>query len=164
MIPPKQRERRSRKQPDEVFANFIEKMGISAQGDGLPRIAGRMMAWFVLNVGPISLTELAQALSISKASASTNARLLSALGVLERSARSEGRKDFYELSPDGYARLLEGYIQRMNERLEMIDELMPAVPASRSDVAGRVTEMREFYARAIDNTQGLIERLRKARR
>lgn len=161
LMPEQSTERRRPDQPDRVFAEFIERMGMSAQGDGLPRIAGRMMAWFVLNGGPISLTDLAQALSISKASASTNARLLVGLGVLERSARTEGRKDFYQLSANGYARLLQGYIDRMQERLDLIETLVPAIPADRDDVSRRVGDMRDFYSQAIDTTQELVARLER---
>ena len=147
----------------EVFAEFIEKMGLSAQGDGLPRIAGRMMAWFVLNGGPICLTDLAAALQVSKASASTNARLLASLGVLERSAKTSGRKDFYVLSHDAYARLLEGYVHRMSERLKMLDVLMPAIPADRPDVQQRVRTMFGFYDDAVTVTNDLVRRLRAQR-
>ncbi len=148
---------------DQRVEQFIERMGLSAQGDGLPRIAGRMMAWFVLNGGPISLQDLSEALSISKASASTNARLLVGLGVLERSA-TQGRRDYYELADDGYARLLEGYIDRMRERVRMIDDLTPAIAGARRDVGDRVGQMRSFYAQAIESTENLVERLRRQRR
>lgn len=147
----------------DMFGDFIEKMGLSAQGDGLPRIAGRMMAWFVLNGGPICLTDLADALQISKASASTNARLLAGLGVLERSAKTSGRKDFYVLSHDAYARLLEGYVQRMSERLKMLDTLIPAIPEQRPDVRDRVRTMHGFYDDAVTVTNDLIQRLRDQR-
>ena len=145
----------------DVFGEFIERMGLSAQGDGLPRIAGRMMAWFVLNGGPICLTDLAAALQISKASASTNARLLAGLGVLQRASASEGRKDFYVLASDAYSRLLEGYVERMSQRLDMLDKLIPAIPGTRPDVKQRVATMHEFYADAVSVTNGLIERLRE---
>lgn len=145
----------------DVFGEFIERMGLSAQGDGLPRIAGRMMAWFVLNGGPICLTDLAEALQISKASASTNARLLAGLGVLQRASATEGRKDFYVLANDAYSSLLEGYVDRMSQRLDMLNALIPSIPDARPDVQKRVATMHEFYSDAVSVTNGLIERLRE---
>ena len=150
----------SDKNPEDLIVGFIERMGLSAQVEGMPRIAGRMVAWFVLNGGPISLSELAGALNISKASASTNARMLTGLGVLEKTPNSEGRQDYYQQAEDGYSRLLEGYVHRMQERLDMINELRPAIPPDRDDVAARVSQMYSFYEQAIENTVSLIARMR----
>src|SRR5690606_21420618 len=59
---------------------FIEQMGMSAQADGVPRIAGRIFGYFVINGGPISFTQLAQELQVSRASVSTNLRILASIG------------------------------------------------------------------------------------
>ena len=70
-----------------VSENFIERMGMIAQADGLPRIAGRIMGLIILEGGPYSFGELAKRLSVSRGSISTNTRLLENMGVIERTAK-----------------------------------------------------------------------------
>ena len=55
---------------------FIEQMGLIAQEDGAPRIAGQILGYLLIEGEPRTLSQMAEALKISKASASTNARLL----------------------------------------------------------------------------------------
>jgi DNA-binding transcriptional regulator GbsR (MarR family) len=43
-----------------VVEEFVERMGLVAEGDGLPRIAGRIMGLMVIEGGPLSFAELAQ--------------------------------------------------------------------------------------------------------
>ena len=72
---------------DDPTARFTGRMGLLFEADGHPRIAGRIFAYLLVSDGPRSLDELARTLRVSKASASTNARLLAATGVLERVSR-----------------------------------------------------------------------------
>lgn len=141
----------------DAVGRFIEQLGLSAKQGGLPRIAGRLTGWFVINGGPAALSELAEQLQVSRASISTNARLLEQLGVLERVAMAGERQDFYQLADRPYAKLLEGYVHRMRTRIQDIDTLMANLPEAAGDAAQRVHEMREFYARAIENTQTIID-------
>ena len=77
--------------------NFIEQMGMLTQADGGPRIAGRIFGLLLVEGHPFTLDEMAARLTISKASASTNARLLLASGMIRLVAVAGDRRDFYEL-------------------------------------------------------------------
>jgi DNA-binding transcriptional regulator GbsR (MarR family) len=72
---------------DQAIEQFIERVGLIAQVDGLPRIAGRIMGLLVIYGGPFSFAEIAKRLQVSRGSISTNRRLLENLGVIERVAR-----------------------------------------------------------------------------
>lgn len=148
--------------PQDAIVRFIEQLGLSAKQDGLPRIAGRLTGWFVVHGGPAALSDLAESLQVSRASISTNARLLEQLGVLERVAVPGERQDFYQLSDRPYARLLEGYVHRMRTRIQDLDTLAEQLPGEANDTLERVHEMRDFYARAITNTQSIIDEVGKA--
>lgn len=63
---------------------FIEQLGRLAEGEGLPRIAGRMLGSLMLNAESCSLEQLAVQLNVSRASISTNGRLLEGLGLIQR--------------------------------------------------------------------------------
>jgi DNA-binding transcriptional regulator GbsR (MarR family) len=148
-------------EPDQAnIDDFIERMGLSAQADGLPRIAGRMLGLFIVYDGPFSFSGLAERLLVSRGSISTNARLLENLGIIERLARPGDRQDYFQLTRDPYGRLLEGYLERMRRTHSIIErarrEINDASPGTRQ----RLQEIGDFYQTAIDNTAALIKRWR----
>lgn len=138
---------------------FIERMGLSAQGDGLPRIAGRMMGYFIIHGGPTSLAELAKALRVSRASVSTNARVLRDLGILEATTVPGDRQDYYRLVERHYVRLLEGYVQRMGTLDDSLERARRDLPEDWQAARERVADMHAFVHIAREHTRALIERL-----
>lgn len=145
---------------DNAVETFIERMGISAQADGLPRIAGRMWGYFIIHGGPSSFAELAEDLQVSRGSISTNARLLRDLGIIERVARPGDRQDYHRLADEPYDRLMEGYVARMRHTVGNIEQVQGALPADWSEAQQRLKEMRGFYETAVVATENLIEALR----
>ena len=85
---------------DTRTAHFVERMGLALVADGLPRIAGRIFGLLLVSEKPCSLDELAAELRVSKASVSTNARLLEHRGVLEQVSRPADRRDYYRIPGD----------------------------------------------------------------
>lgn len=146
---------------DRVVEEFIEQMGLSAQNDGLPRIAGRMMGFFLINAGPWSFSELAEHLQISRGSVSNNARLLRSLGVIELTSRPGDRQDYYRLAEDPYGRLLEGHVARLAQVEANAAAARRALPVDWTSTRGRLQEVEDFYRAAIDTTMNLIERWRE---
>lgn len=147
--------------PPVAVSVFIERMGLSAQADGLPRIAGRMLGWFILHGGPASLADLAAALEVSRASVSTNARVLRDLGVLEATARAGDRKDYYRLADRHYLPMLEGYVERMATVRDALAAAERDLPDDWRDAQTRLVDMHRFVDTARDHTRDLIERLRR---
>ena len=68
-------------------------MGLALEADGLPRIAGRIFGLLLISEDALSLDKLASELRVSKASVSTNARMLEHRGVLEQVSRPADRRD-----------------------------------------------------------------------
>jgi DNA-binding transcriptional regulator GbsR (MarR family) len=149
-----------KKLEQDKIDEFIERMGLSAQSDGLPRIAGRMLAMFIVYDGPLSFSELAERLLVSRGSISTNARLLESLGIIERRARPGDRQDYFQLTRDPYGRLLEGYLQRMRRTRSIIDDAQQEIADINAGTRQRLQEIGNFYQTTIDNTAQLIERWR----
>jgi DNA-binding transcriptional regulator GbsR (MarR family) len=145
--------------PNDAVTAFIERMGLSAQNDGLPRIAGRMMGYFIIHGGPTSLAELAAALQVSRASVSTNARILRDLGVLEATAVPGDRQDYYQLAERHYLPLLEGHVERMGAMSASLAQAERELPPSMGDARARLADMHDFIDIARDHTWELIERL-----
>ena len=91
---------------------FVSRMGQTTEQDGFTRIAGRLFGYLLLSEQPCSITELAAALGVSKASVSTDARRWLETGVLERVVRASDRRDYYQLAPDFFRKLLQYRISR----------------------------------------------------
>jgi len=144
----------------EAISNFVERMGLSAQGDGLPRIAGRIMGYFIVNGGPTSLSRLAEELQVSRASISTNARTLRDLGVLEVTAVPGDRQDYYQLASRHYLRVLEGYVQRMGVMSKSLETAQDQISTDHEGAHERLADMHRFVRSARQQTRDLIDQLK----
>lgn len=142
---------------DKGIAEFVERMGLVAQADGLPRIAGRIMGLMIVHGGPFGFTELAERLSVSRASISTNTRLLESLGVIERTAMPGDRQDYFRLSRQPYARLLRGHVDRMRRAREVVQGAQGAVPQGMAEAQERLAELDAFYEELIDGFVSIIK-------
>lgn len=97
---------------DHSYTEFIDRMGIVAEHDGMSPIAGRLFALLLVSDEALPLDSLADQLGVSKASVSTDARRLLDRGIAERVSRAGDRRDYYELAPDFFARIIEARVTR----------------------------------------------------
>jgi DNA-binding transcriptional regulator GbsR (MarR family) len=142
-----------------VVESFIERIGLSVEADGLPRIAGRIMGFFVIHGGPVSFTELADRLQVSRGSVSTNARLLEGLGVIERISLPGDRQNYYQLSERPYVRLIEGYIKRQMAMEAVVKEVQTQLPTTTKATRARLRELHAFYKTAAEQLQQLVVKI-----
>jgi DNA-binding transcriptional regulator GbsR (MarR family) len=101
---------------------FVERMGLMTEADGLPRIAGRIFGYLLLTPGECSLDELAVALGVSRASVSNDARRLVQLGFIERRSRPGDRRDYYRSAPEAFRHSIEARIEALRRFHALIDE------------------------------------------
>lgn len=140
---------------------FIEGLGLLVQEDGLPRIAGRMLGLFILEGGPISFSALAEKLQVSRGSVSSNTRLLERLGYIDRITIPGDRRDYYQLSVDPYLRLLDGYTQRLSQRLDLIMDLKKDLSERHEGSQPRLQRMQHFYHAALASAEKLKKELQQ---
>ena len=69
------------------------------EAEGFSRTAGRIFGRLLLSDAPLSLDQLAADLEASKASISTETRLLERRGALERVGRRGDRRAYYQVAP-----------------------------------------------------------------
>ena len=136
---------------------FVERFGRQLEADGVPRIGGRLYGYLLLQTEPRSLGELAEALSVSKASISTNARHLVHRGLVERVTRPGDRRDFYAAADD-LAGVLEFRLERVHAMTELLDSGVDVVPDHRAAAADRLSEMARFHEAAAELLEDLRER------
>lgn len=143
---------------------FVEKLGRLIEEDGGPRIAGRILGTLFLSARELSLDEIAERLQVSKASVSTNARLLEQLGVVERRAHPGDRRDFYRVGPDTVVRVLErrmAWLRRFGDTLAE----GAATPAARDEqVRSRFDTVCGVHRRALRHAERMLRVLRPERR
>lgn len=142
----------------ESAQQFIERMGLIAEEEGFPRISGRILGLLLVREEPFSLDQLAETLQVSKASISTNARLLEQLGVLERISSPGDRRDFYRLGEDPWKRMFEVARRRLERMHDVLTEGQRALAPNPNDGCRRIQEWRGFYAFLLHDLEGRIER------
>lgn len=131
---------------------FVSRFGQSAEQDGFPRIAGRLFGYLLLSETPCSLRELADALGVSKASVSTDARRLLDHGVLERVPQPDDRRDYYRLAPDFFRNMMHHRLERWENARDAVTEARTRLTPSPT-VAARLAYMDEV-------NRFVLERLR----
>ncbi len=139
--------------------NFIEQMGLILQADGGPRIAGRIFGLLIVEGRPMSLHEMADRLEVSRASASTNARLLANGGVLRLISRPGDRQDYYELTPNPFQRILEGVGAKMRRAATQIAEAEALFTPAEADTKARVRQLAEQHRQSADFIEKWAARL-----
>jgi len=144
-------------EPDKVIAEFVDQMGLIIQSEGLPRIAGHILGLMIMHEGPFSLTQLAERLSVSRASISTNTRLLEDLGVIIRTAKPGDRHDYFRLGQQPYARILRGVVRRMRRARDVIESTQDALPGGMPDTQERLQELDAFYEALIESFLNVID-------
>jgi DNA-binding transcriptional regulator GbsR (MarR family) len=137
---------------------FIERMGLMTEADGLPRIAGRIFGYLMLAPGECSLEDLASALGVSRASVSSDARRLAQIGLLERRSRPGDRRDYYIISPDAFRRSIEHRIASMRRFHGLIDEARTLV-GDDPEVRDRLASWDDAHRLVMATFQQLLETL-----
>jgi DNA-binding transcriptional regulator GbsR (MarR family) len=151
---------------DEPTAHFIESMGLALESDGLPRIAGRIFGLLLVSEEARSLDDLAAELRVSKASVSTNARLLEDRGVLEQVSRPADRRDYYQVHHDLFSHTMAQRLTRWQRFHEAIGEARTSLPIRSPEVRERLEEYEQAYAymsRVIQEALGRWQAMRERR-
>ncbi len=146
---------------------FIDRLGDAAEADGLSPIAGRLFALLMLAAEPQSLDELAASLGVSKASVSTDARRLLDRGIVERTRRTGDRRDFYELAPDFFARVIRARVARWRRVQQLVDDVRtdaPSLPDAARERFDAVDAMQTAVIDRVDDALAEWEREAQQRR
>ena len=140
---------------------YIEKMGMLWEAEGLPRIAGRILGFLTLQPAAVSLDDMATALGVSKASVSTDARHLERLTFIERVGRPGDRRDYYAIAEDMPARVVSlklGELQRLQDVLSDVS----ALPITDAVVHARLVKFGAFQEHLLTLMRTLLAELQGA--
>jgi DNA-binding transcriptional regulator GbsR (MarR family) len=128
--------------PEE--AEFVDRMGLFFELSGGSRTMGRVYGWLLICDPPQqSLTQLADKLSVSKASVSTVARQLQEAGMVER-LPSSTRQHLYRVTPGGFTSVLGTQASRMRFGVEAAEFGLSVLGEDRPEQRERVEDFRDF--------------------
>lgn len=124
---------------------FVEQTGLTAEADGLSRIAGRLFGALLLSPEPRSLDSLVAELGVSKASVSIEARRLVDRNVAQRVGVSGDRRDYYELVPNFFTGLVRARVARWGALRALAVQMLDDAPAPPAVVRARLDEIKAVH-------------------
>lgn len=147
---------------DEAVQQLVEQMALICEKEGMPRIGGRIFGYLLATDQTFSLEDLAERLQASKASVSTNARMLEQFGMIRRVSVLGDRRDFYRVQDDPWEQMLRVAQGRWREMVNVFQAAARRLP----EPAGRarMDQAARFHSLLIHECDALIESWRGARR
>ena len=124
---------------------FVEQMGLMMDHAGGARTLGRLFGLLLAAQEPLSLDDMATLLQVSKASISTNARRCLQVGLVHRVSKPGDRRDYYEISPGSFGRMLESRDAAIQEMVRLAELGLRSIEADNQPARARLEEMRDFY-------------------
>jgi len=135
----------SRSQPSEQ-SHFIEEMGLVFEQVGMPRMAGRILAWLLIANPPMqSSGALVEVLQASKGSISTITRMLIQIGLIERVALPGDRRDYFQIKPNAWSQMTQQRLTQIAAFREMAERGLGLVEGG-PEAQRRLREMRDIHA------------------
>jgi biotin operon repressor len=135
---------------------FIQQMGGYFESSGVPPIGGRILGLLMIAHEPLSAEDIASILNVSRASVSTNFRVLAAAGLAERFTSHADRTTYYAFPDTAWEQAMVLGARRAQSFKRIVDDGLAAMPendAARwhllrgSEYADLVIE---FFQRQID--------------
>jgi DNA-binding transcriptional regulator GbsR (MarR family) len=111
------------------LSKFIENLGIYFESFGVPRIGGRMLGLLLVTPEPLSAESISATLKVSRASVSTNLRMLLQVGWAERASFPGNRTTYYVFPENGFENTLTVEIQAMNILKRFVEQGLNTLPA-----------------------------------
>jgi hypothetical protein len=102
--------------PRADLLEWVERIAkYCADQDGLPLIAGRILGWLTVCVpAEQSAAQIAEAIGASRASLTTNLRLLTSVGFLGQVTRPGERTVYYRVDDAAWARVVQRQVQSLS--------------------------------------------------
>ena len=125
------------------LARFIESMGMYFESYGIPRIGGRILGLLLIAHEPLSAERIASLLKVSRASISTNFRLLLTSNLAEKVTYPGDRTTYFTFPESGLEKTLLVEIQGIEALKRLVQQGMNALPSDDS-ARSRMQEIVEW--------------------
>lgn len=137
---------------------FIESLGLYFEQYQVSRIGGRLVGLLTLLGGPFTLDQMAGALGVSRASVSTNMRVLVNLGLADHLSLPGDRRDYYRFADNAWQQGMDARIAGTRVLRRIGEQGLAAVAPD--NPVGRVNleELVDFCDFMIEDMEGVIGR------
>ena len=143
-----------------ALREFIESMGIYFERFGLARIGGRILGLLMVADRPLSLDDMATLLRVSRASISTNMRLITASNLAEQISLPGDRRDYYRFGSDTWERALTTEVDGIYWLRRIAERGLAAAQASEFTAREHLEECLEVCDLLARDRTETIKRLR----
>ena len=127
---------------------FVEQFGLISQESGDTRISGRIVGLLLVEGQALSLAQICERLGVSKASVSTNARLLARRGAIKLTTQAGDRQDYYELSSLSYFDLIGDLAARFKRHAKSMETCVEDMRTENQQAADRAAQVQEFFEKS----------------
>jgi len=142
----------------EALLEWVEQVAMYLARDGVPPIAGRVLGWLMVCDPPEqSAGQISIAIGASRASLTSNLRLLSSMGFLASRTRPGERTIYYRMAEGAWAVVVRKQIAGITSFLDITRQGLDLV-GSDEGRAARVREAQatfEWMAAVFDNAPTL---------
>ncbi|MFB4278916.1 GbsR/MarR family transcriptional regulator [Nonomuraea sp. MTCD27] len=138
----------------EALLEWVERVAMYLARDGVPPIAGRVLGWLMVCDPPEqSAGQISEAIGASRASLTSNLRLLSSMGFLTWRTRPGERTVYYRMAEDAWTVVVRKQIAGVTSFLDITRDGLDLVGPD-DDRAARIHQAHtafEWMARVFDN-------------
>jgi DNA-binding transcriptional regulator GbsR (MarR family) len=145
---------------EDIRNDFIDTAGEMTERYGLTRVAGQLKGLLLLSSGPLSLDDMAERLEVSKASVSTNIRLLERWKAVRRLFNRGDRKNYYELRGDLWEIETEIITTIVKDEMDRFADRMRRWKQELADADEGDDESRAFLADRLDEIDEYLDAVR----
>jgi len=138
----------------KIKEDIIQGLGRFSAFAGFDKITGQIYGLLYLNREPLSLSQIAEQLDVSKGNISLNVRVMERWGLIRRFNKRGDRRDYYEAETD-FWKVIRGILTERDKKevdytLDSVADGLAAI--SKLDGAAQ-TEAVTFYKERLEHMQ-----------
>lgn len=158
-VPTEPTERSGMVLSDRELIDYVERLARDFAAQGMALIAGRILGWLLVSDPPEqSAARIGEAIGASKASVSTNLRMLQTGGLVTKITKPGDRTAYYGVSAIAWYEAVRRRIGMFTAFGDLLGEGVGLLGAD-DPRARRLADMRDFYMEVENGMQALWERL-----
>jgi DNA-binding transcriptional regulator GbsR (MarR family) len=136
----------TRSEPDrDQILEWVERVAMFLAPEGVPPIAGRVLGWLMICDPPEqSAGQIGEAIGASRASLTTNMRVLTTMGFVTRRTRPGERTAYYRVEDDAWEKVVRRQIATLASFSEITRDGMALVGRDNAR-AGRIRDAHDIF-------------------
>lgn len=129
---------------------WIERVSMHLARDGVPPIAGRVLGWLMVCDPPEqSAGQISDAIGASRASLTSNLRLLTAMGFLSSRTKPGNRPTYYRMADDAWSVVVRRQMEGITSFLDLSREGITLAGVGNDDRVRQAQRTFEWMAAAF---------------